>query len=134
MWLITAAFIMATMSLRGCVEQDSKERIEQKKTELNITSENHQPRELDAYNMAAQVVVKALQEPTTAQFPGTQEKLEHIESLGSNRFQIDSWVDSQDTYGAITRRGFSLTFRLDSLGITKEEFVIEEIGHIPKQK
>ena len=134
MWVINAAFIMVIMSLRGCVEQDSNGRIEQKNSELNITSENHQPRELNAYNMATEMVVKALQEPTTAQFPRTKEKLEHIESLGSNRFRIDSWVDSQDTYGAITRRCFSLIFRIDSLGITKEEFIIEEIGYIPEKK
>ena len=129
-----AVFVINLTSLQSCVEQDAGRNTNIQEKKIKQENRDDQQQELDAYNKATQVVVKALQEPTTAQFPGTQEKLEHIESLGSNRFYIDSWVDSQDTYGAITRRSFSFTFRFDSLEIIKEKFKIEEIGHIPEGK
>ena len=131
-----AVLLLVLISLASCVDQNAerKTNIQGKKIEQQNKENRNLPRELEAYNEATQVVIQALQEPATAQFPGTREKLEHIESLGSSRFHIDSWVDSQDTYGAITRRSFSFTFRMDSSGIVKEVFVLEEVGHIPKEK
>lgn len=89
---------------------------------------------LMAYNLATDFVIETLQEPTTAEFPNTKEKLKHVTYLGENRYRINSWVDSQDTYGAMTRRSFSCILKADSAGVVKESFTIERLGHIPVNK
>lgn len=85
---------------------------------------------LNAYKLGTDVVLNILLEPKTALFPGNKERLEHIISCGNGKFIINSWVDSQDTYGAMTRRKFRLTFQLKNSGILKEDFEIEKIGKI----
>jgi len=85
---------------------------------------------LVAYDFAAEFVTDSLQEPTTAEFPNTKVRLEHIEYLGEKRYRIDSWVDSQDTYGAMTRRNFSCIIKVDSSGVNKESLLLEEYGPV----
>ena len=85
---------------------------------------------LRAYNLATDFVIATLQEPTTAEFPNTKEKLKHVKYLGENRYRINSWVDSQDTYGAMTRRSFSCIIKTDSAGVIKESLTIEKSGYI----
>ncbi|PRY02923.1 hypothetical protein CLV24_1454 [Pontibacter ummariensis] len=87
---------------------------------------------LQAYNSATDFVIASLQEPRTAEFPTTKEKLKHIKYLGDKRYQVDSWVDSQDTYGAMTRRSFSCIIKIDGASVIKERFMIEENGYIPR--
>lgn len=85
-----------------------------------------------AYNLASDFVKESLQEPATAEFPNTKEKLKQVIPLGNNRYQINSWVDSQDTYGATTRRKFSCVLRVEASGVKMKEFWIEEYGVIQK--
>lgn len=86
-----------------------------------------------AYNLASDFVKESLQEPATAEFPNTKEKLKQVIHLGNNRYRINSWVDSQDTYGATTRRKFSCVLRVEASGVKMEEFRIEEYGVIQMQ-
>ena len=86
-----------------------------------------------AYKLATDFVKESLTEPTTAEFPNTKEKLKHIKYLGKKRYRINSWVDSQDTYGATTRKRFSCILKIDSSSVIKESFRIEEHGNIPKK-
>lgn len=85
---------------------------------------------LVAYNFAAEYVIESLQEPATAEFPNTKERLEHIKYMGEKKYQINSWVDSQDTYGAMTRRKFSCLIKLDISCVTKEKFLLEDYGPV----
>lgn len=60
-----------------------------------------------AYNVATEYVKVNLRSPSTAEFPGTFEKKDHIISLGENIYIINSWVDSQNGFGAIVRSQWS---------------------------
>lgn len=62
-----------------------------------------------AYNYAEDFVKKNLKSPSTADFPGTYEKDEHITDLGGGKYKIKSWVDSQNGFGATIRTKFSCT-------------------------
>lgn len=111
-----------------------KERTANSGSELEINYEQDSVLDkLLAYNLAADFIKESLTEPTTAEFPNTKEKLKHIKYLGKKRYRINSWVDSQDTYGAITRKKFSCTLKLDGSTLIKESFMIEEHGNIPKK-
>lgn len=103
-------------------------------SEINRYATDSIANKLKAYNLATGFVVASLQEPTTAEFPNTKERLKHVKYLGENRYRINSWVDSQDTYGAMTRRSFSCIIKTDSAGVTKESFTIEKIGYIPTDR
>ncbi|RDV13499.1 hypothetical protein DXT99_19310 [Pontibacter diazotrophicus] len=86
------------------------------------------------YNLATDFAIASLQEPSTAEFPNTKERLKHVKHLGGKRYRIDSWVDSQDTYGAMRRRDFSCTIKVGGSRVTKEGCIIEEHGYIPNNK
>jgi len=103
------------------------------KDELRVNQNEERNREkLRVYDLATHFVKEALLEPATSVFPTRKVKLNHIKSIGNRKFQINSWVDSQDTYGAMTRRNFSCIVTKDGNRVKKEEFIIEEKGFIPK--
>ena len=112
-----------------------KDRTEEEGSELDVNCDNNSnSNKLIAYNLATYFVKKSLKEPTTTEFPNSKEKLKHIKYLGHKRYRVDSWVDSQDTYGAMTRRRFSCIFKRDGSRVRKEIFSIEEYGYIPNKK
>lgn len=48
-----------------------------------------------------------LKSPGSAKFPGLFESENHIKYLGDRKYKIDSWVDSQNSYGALIRTNYS---------------------------
>lgn len=60
-----------------------------------------------AYNMLEIFVEKRLKTPTEAEFAGTFEKTSHVKFLGNNTYQINSYVDSKNSFGAKLRTKFS---------------------------
>ena len=66
------------------------------------------PNKFLAYNYAEDAVEKNLKSPSTAEFPGATEKNSHIQYLGNGEYKINSWVDSQNGFGAMIRSNFSI--------------------------
>lgn len=128
---------IVTLGSLGCGSKDKainqKERTAKVDRVVNYNNDSSSYKLL-AYDLATNFVKEHLQEPTTAEFPSTKEKLEHIEYLGNKRYRINSWVDSQDTYGAMARRSFSCIIKMDGSSVVKEKFMIEEHGYIPHKK
>ena len=116
----------AFQSRSGYEINDHKEKMPKVDSELEVNLDK-----LAAYDVAANFVKRSLREPMSAEFPG-RKRLDHVTSLGNNRYSIDSWVDSQDTYGAMRRRGFTCIVEMDKTSVSQESFEIEEIGHIPE--
>ena len=56
-----------------------------------------------AYNYAEDFVKQRLKSPSTAEFPSLFEKADHITELGNEEYRINSWVDSQNGFGATIR-------------------------------
>lgn len=88
---------------------------------------------LMAYNLMAYEVKKSLKESFTAEFPNTKQKLKHIKLLEKKSYSINSWVDSQDTYGAMTRKKFKCTFKTDGTKVIYEKLTIDKEGYILKR-
>lgn len=140
-YIFIALVALLGLVIWGFLQYDSRgEANVQKRSTANVASEIQVDHESDsisdkllAYNLATDFVIASLQEPSTAEFPNTKERLKHVKHLGEKRYQIDSWVDSQDTYGAMRRRSFSCTIEVDGSSVTKEGCTIEEHGHIPKK-
>jgi len=79
-----------------------------------------------AYNYAEDFVKQKLKSPSTAIFPGVSEKNEHIIDLGSGKYKINSWVDSQNGFGAMLRTNFSCTIIFEGEKVRCEDLVLLE--------
>ena len=62
----------------------------------------------DAYIDAQAIVSKALKSPSTAKFPSSSHAT--ITRAGENIFKVDSYVDSQNGFGAMIRSEWSVMF------------------------
>lgn len=73
-------------------------------TTLNSDSEGY---EQVALILAEDIIKEKLKSPSTAEFPGLFESINHVKYIGDNKYQIDSWVDSQNSFGATIRTRYS---------------------------
>ncbi len=74
------------------------------------------PRRL-AYIMARDFVKPHLKAPSTAKWPGFTESVRHTRPLGNDRYRVSSWVDSQNSFGAMLRmRYVAVVFNTDGEG------------------
>jgi len=79
-----------------------------------------------AYNYAEEFVKKELKAPSTAEFPGTFEQPDHITALGNKRYKINSWFDSQNSFGASIRTEFSCIIYFEGDEVKCEGLVLYE--------
>lgn len=56
-----------------------------------------------ALSMAQEFVKDRLIAPGSAEWPGIFEGSDHVTALGNKRYRIESWVDSQNAFGALLR-------------------------------
>ena len=77
-----------------------------------------------AYNYAENFVKQRLKSPSTAEFPRLFEKAEHIIELGNDEYLIQSWVDSQNGFGAMIRSNFSCKIIFEGDKVRVEDLVI----------
>lgn len=69
-----------------------------------------------AYNLATECVKQQLKSPSTAEFAGLFEKKNHVTSLGGDVYKIRSYVDAQNSFGAVIRSQWSCTITLRNGG------------------
>ena len=83
--------------------------------------------EVLAHVMATNFVKRELKSPATAKFPYTSDRDVKIVKLAECRFQILSYVDSQNSYGAMLRSRFTVTMdgAPDGKSWRAEQLVIE---------
>lgn len=65
--------------------------------------------DIKAYRLSKEAVIKRLKAPGTAEFPGIIESKDHYKEVSYGRFEINSWVDSQNSFGAMIRQNYSCT-------------------------
>ena len=60
-----------------------------------------------AYIMMEKYVEQRLISPKSAEFPGVFDgKLDHVQYLGNQKYRIVSYVDAQNSFGALIRTNF----------------------------
>src|SRR5690554_288071 len=62
-----------------------------------------------AYNFTTEKVKELLKSPGSAKFPGASEKVSHVQYVSPNKYRISSWVDSQNSFGALVRSHWKCT-------------------------
>lgn len=88
-------------------------------------SSSVEPSKFLAYNYAEDFIEQRLKSPSTAEFPGVSEKDSHITDLGGGEYQINSWVDSQNSFGAMIRSKWSCKIIIADGKVRAENIVIE---------
>jgi hypothetical protein len=79
---------------------------------------------LSAYGFAEDYVKQNVKTPSRAEFPGSSEKIKHTTYLGGNVYYIVSWVDSENSFGAMIRTKFSckITFKDENVSMSELKF------------
>ncbi len=67
--------------------------------------------DFDVYVKAQEIVEKALQSPSTADFPPTSDAV--VERRADNTYKVSSYVDSENGFGATIRTAWIAVFRLN---------------------
>lgn len=62
---------------------------------------------IEVYSSIEKSVKNNLKAPKTAEFPGVSERNNHVKKVDRNKFIVTSWVDSQNSFGALIRTKFS---------------------------
>jgi hypothetical protein len=70
-----------------------------------------EPDPITAYVFAESFIKERLKSPSTAMFPSVMEKQNHVTDLGNDEYKINSWVDSQNGFGAMLRTKWSCTIK-----------------------
>ena len=60
-----------------------------------------------AYTMMKDFVTEQLKSPGSAKFPGMFDQRKHTKTIGPGTYEIASWVDSQNAFGATMRKRFT---------------------------
>ena len=71
-----------------------------------------------AYNYATDFVKQSLKSPSTAVFPGADEKVEGVRHMGDYRYRIISWVESQNGFGGMVKSNFDCIIKIDKTNST----------------
>jgi hypothetical protein len=111
--LIIAAVIMTGLYILGSSGDNSS------------SNSDNTTNQFLAYNYAEDFVKQKLKSPSTAVFPEVSEKNEHITDLGSGKYKIDSWVDSQNGFGAMVRTNFSCTIIFEGEKVRCEDMIFK---------
>lgn len=76
------------------------------------TVETYTPSELDAYLMAKQLFESKLKAPSTASFAAFHQS--KVRNSGVDQWTVTSYVDSQNSFGAMIRTHFVITMRVNT--------------------
>jgi len=100
-FILAAIFLVLWVLINGACPSGNggTHRVSNWRTEDNSTM---------AYIMVEDFVKERLISPSSARFPGVFDgRADHITSLGNRRYRITSWVDSQNSFGAVLRTHFT---------------------------
>lgn len=68
-----------------------------------------------ALSAAETFVRRSLRAPSTAEFPGRNDPAVRVERVADCRFRVSSWVDAQNSFGAMLRSRYVAEIRYDSV-------------------
>ena len=75
---------------------------------LNGSGINH----YEAYSYAKDFITPKLKSPSSASFASYGEQSNHVTYMGNNEYRINSYVDSQNSFGATIRTKFSCDIKV----------------------
>ncbi len=80
--------------------------------------------ELLAFIYAEDCVKSRLKSPSTAKFPNARERKSSTTYKGNGSYEINSWVDSQNGFGATIRSNFTCVVKFDGTKVRCESVLV----------
>jgi hypothetical protein len=81
----------------------SEEKVESNVETKKVDRQAENDSKFTAYSYATDAVKARLKNPKAAEFPRAMEKIKHIRYLGDKNYDINSWVESTNSFGAVLR-------------------------------
>lgn len=97
--------VFAVLIVLGCIYHFSSDNLKTNTTNNTVSSVDNN--KFLAYNYAIKFVKKELKSPSSAVFPTGNEKYDSVTDLGGGEYEINSWVESQNSFGAQIKTDFS---------------------------
>lgn len=123
MMVITMVMTFVLLAGWDLFAEDLTERLEQLEKASQKEKLKGDNRETTACGYAEVYIKQQLKAPATARFD-RESMLKYIEKLGSNKFRIRSYVDSQNSFGTLIRTHFEITLEDCGSGQWKDWRVI----------
>ncbi|MDA3781036.1 MAG: hypothetical protein PF487_12565 [Bacteroidales bacterium] len=79
-----------------------------------------------AYNYAMDFVKERLKSPSSAEFPSLFDRQKHITELSSTVYVINSWVESQNSFGAMIKTKFSCRIKISNDAVSISDLKLLE--------
>jgi hypothetical protein len=79
-----------------------------------------------SYNYAEKYVKQKLKSPSSAKFPSLFERQDHISRISDTEYKINSWVESQNSFGAMIKTRFSCTIKIKNDVVSISDLKIYE--------
>ncbi|MVX36119.1 hypothetical protein [Myroides sp. LoEW2-1] len=80
--------------------------------------------EILAFNYAMDCVKSQLKSPSSAIFANSNEKKQSVTYNGSGVYVVRSWVDSQNSFGAMLRSNFECTVKFEGTKVSCESVTV----------
>jgi hypothetical protein len=124
MMVITMVMTFVLLASSDLFAEDLTERLEEMEAAFQKEKLKGDSRVTSACAYAEVYIKQQLKAPAAARFD-KESMLKYIEKLGSNKFRIKSYVDSQNSFGALTRTRFEITVEDTGSGQWKNWKVID---------
>ncbi|KUF45257.1 MULTISPECIES: zinc ribbon domain-containing protein [Myroides] len=90
----------------------------------NSNAVETQHSELLAFNYAMDCVKSRLKSPSSAIFANSNEKKQSVTYNGSGVYVVRSWVESQNSFGAMLRSNFECTVKFEGTKVSCESVTV----------
>ena len=107
--VVSTASAVALFTCIAIIGQSGDSSSEKSYNYVPPKNENEKLDDISAYIEAQEYVKQALKSPSTAKFPAT-DFLAH--SFGDNEYEVISYVDSQNSFGAMIRSNWNVQFQM----------------------
>jgi len=111
--LCGALVVMPVLAVALVLMGGLPDRSSSHETKAIAASSSEQTDRISAIRHAQRAIRDRLKSPATAEFPSTRDALNHVSLLGNHRYRITSYVDAQNSFGALIRSAYTATVRVD---------------------
>lgn len=110
-------------------ERKAEENWNQHEAELKRTAWKREDNSATAYKMAKDFVKDRLLTPGVAQWPEASKTnvQRDVQSLSDQRYEVNSWVDSQNSFGALLRKKYRCVVKQ----VSADEWTLESFRMDP---
>ena len=113
LWVLAVVFLVGAVGCGGATVKVDKDIPDGK-----VSGSNR----IAYYTYAQQIVKDYLRNPNSAEFPSGGDAYEIVKTL--NRFKVESWVDSKNSYGSMVRTDFIVIYEMEDDG---KSFVLKRL-------